>query len=74
MIVSAPFYKGPARWNMLRQDWPQWASHIFLGRERDHVRELDLQAAKDIAKFYFGQEDVSKLESTQETLDTLTKV
>ena len=58
----------------MRKNWSMWASHIFLGRERDNIREVDIEAGRDIAKFYFGQEDVSKLEPDQKTLDTLTQV
>ena len=74
MIVSAPYFKGPERWKLLREDWRLWAPIIFLGRERENIRDVDREAADDIAQFYFGQTDLNNIEQTPATLNTLTKV
>ena len=74
MILSAPFFHGPKRWDTLKNDWKTWAPAIFFGRERDNISTKDEECAKKIAKFYFGQEDLHNLEQSTETISTITKV
>ena len=74
MILSAPFFHGPKRWDILKNDWKTWAPAIFFGRERDNISTKDEECAKKIAKFYFGQEDLHNLEQSTETISTITKV
>ena len=56
MILSAQFFRSQNRWNLLRQNWTDWASLIFLGRDRDLISENDRAVAREIGKFYFGEE------------------
>ena len=62
MILSAPFFHGPKRWDILKKDWKTWAPVMFFGTERDNISPKDEECAKKLAKFYFGQEDLSNLE------------
>ena len=55
MILTAPFFRSPDRWDALRQDWESLAPLIYLGRERDLVTDRDRALAKEIATFYFGE-------------------
>ena len=61
MILTAPFYRSPERWNVLRQNWEDWAPLIYLGRERDRTTDRDRALAREIARFFFGKVNKRKL-------------
>jgi len=75
LILSAPFYQTKERWELLRQDWTNWAPLVFFGRERELTTDRDREVASDIGSFYFGEETkISGLASDEETLRQLTKI
>ena len=75
LILSAPFYKSSQRWDLLRTDWQSWAPLVLFGRERDLTREEDREVARDIGRFYYGdQADIASLPSDGETLGKLTRM
>ena len=74
-ILTAPYYKERRRWELLTQQWAQWAPLLFLGRERELITDMDRDAAGDIARFYFGEEtDLTELPRTEENLKLLGRI
>ena len=75
LILSAPFYKDRERWELMRRDWESWAPLVLYGRERDLTRQTDREVARDIGRFYYGEQaDISSLPSDDETISKLTRM
>jgi len=75
LILTAPFYKSSKRWNLLRQNWPEWAPLLFLSRERELLTDADKEIAKEIGEFYFGKDvDISELKAGEDVLAKLTEI
>ena len=74
-IMTAPYYQSNKRWDTLCADWDQWASLLFLGRERELISDSDKQVAQDIGHFYFGQDqDIATLTRSEENLKKLGRI
>ena len=75
LIMSAPFYKSPERWNLLRKEWTEFAPLLFLNTERDLLTKKIRNISKEIGEFYFGKGlDISTLEGNDENLTKLTQI
>merc|ERR1711892_271605 len=75
LILTAPFYNSSKRWNLLRQNWTEWAPLIFLNRERELLTDADKEIAKEIGEFYFGRDvDISSLAGEVKTWAKLTEI
>ena len=74
-IMTAPYYKDRKRWELLTRQWDMWAPLLFLGRERELITDKDRDAVREIARFYFGENnDMAELPRTEENLRLLGRI